>query len=374
MSQLPAAVTFRITTNNGNAFSTATPTVELRGDGWIDVREVFLNGAPEPVALTWTDGDSWRFNAPLLPGANTLSLTARNHQGSVVGSASIDVTNTSVIEPARASNIAIGELMYDPGGAGAEEYLEIVNISAVASVDLSGAAFTEGIDFVFPASTVLAPGARLLLVQDAAAFAARYGAGNPVAGVFANGSRLNNGGERLRLTALGGEVIRDFSYNNSAPWPVAAAGAGHSLVLIAPTADPDHGDPFNWRASAAPGGTPGGSDATEFTGDPDGDDNGDGLSNLMNYALGPNGTGPAVAIESGGQLAVAYSRNVAADDLLWFLDLSDDLASWRPGAGQFVLASESTPLDGLTTVVLRSVLPIDPTTPEQFIRVRVEKR
>jgi hypothetical protein len=65
---------------------------------------------------------------------------------------------------------------------------------------------------------------------------------------------------------------------------------------------------------------------------------------------------------------------VAADDLLWFLDLSDDLASWRPGAGQFVLASESTPLDGLTTVVLRSVLPIDPTTPEQFIRVRVEKR
>ncbi|NIP95975.1 MAG: hypothetical protein GWO24_22075, partial [Akkermansiaceae bacterium] len=65
---------------------------------------------------------------------------------------------------------------------------------------------------------------------------------------------------------------------------------------MAPGSDPDHGDPLNWRASVAAGGSPGESDAIEFTGDPDGDDNGDGLSNFMNYAFGEGRTGPVLGV------------------------------------------------------------------------------
>lgn len=375
LAQLSPQVSFRITTNGGAAFSTAEPSTTLVGDGWINVREVFLNGAPEPVALRWTDGDSWSFSAPLLPGANTLVLLATDHRGTVVGTSTIVVTNTGVVEPASAENIAISEVMYHPAGIAAEEYLEFSNISSSgAAVDLSGATFTAGIEFVFPANSVVAAGERLLVVQDAADFLARYGPGLPVAGVFANGTRLSNGGERLRLEGLGGEIIRDFAYDNKAPWPEAPDDAGHSMVLIAPASNPDHADALNWRSSVAVGGIPNASDASEFTGDPNGDDNGDGLSNFMNYAFGAGGVGPHLRIAPDGHLELSYPRKVAADDVVWFIELSDDLESWLPDAGVLELDAESAPQGGVSTVVYRSLLPLAPAATKQFLRIRIEKR
>ena len=47
-------------------------------------------------------------------------------------------------------------------------------VAAAASVDLD--TFGAGLTYTFPAAT-LAPGARLVLVRNAAAFSARYGAG-----------------------------------------------------------------------------------------------------------------------------------------------------------------------------------------------------
>ncbi|MEO1843061.1 MAG: hypothetical protein ABGZ37_02165, partial [Akkermansiaceae bacterium] len=240
--------------------------------------------------------------------------------------------------------------------------------------DLSGVTFTAGIEFVFPANSVVAAGERLLVVQDAADFLARYGPGLPVAGVFANGTRLSNGGERLRLEGLGGEIIRDFAYDNKAPWPEAPDDAGHSMVLIAPASNPDHADALNWRSSVAVGGIPNASDASEFTGDPNGDDNGDGLSNFMNYAFGAGGVGPHLRIAPDGHLELSYPRKVAADDVVWFIELSDDLESWLPDAGVLDLDAESAPQGGVSTVVYRSLLPLAPAATKQFLRIRIEKR
>ena len=372
LSQLPSPIPFRITTNDGAPFATSEPTVTLTGEGWINVREVFLDGATDPVSLTWIDGETWTFSAPLLPGPNTLMLTALNHRGASVGSDSIEVSNTGVIEPAGASNLAITEIHYHPAGEVAEEFLEITNIGGGAEVDLGGAAFTDGIDFLFPANTLLAAGERVLLVQDLAAFEARYGPDLRVVGEFANGTRLSNGGERLRLEGLGGVTIRDFTYDHLAPWPEAPDGGGQSLVLVAPGTNPDHADPLNWRASLEPGGTPGGTDAVEFTGDPDGDDNGDGLTNFMNHAFGPEGVGPILTLNESGDLKLAYPRNLAADDVRWFLEISSDLDAWNPATSEFAFVSESAPVNGVTMVRFRKVLPA--ASPQKFVRLRVEKR
>ena len=53
------------------------------------------------------------------------------------------------------------------------------------------------------------------------------------AGQFLNGTALSNGGERLRLEAPGGVIIKDFEYDDVAPWPSVQAAAGE-LAATAP--------------------------------------------------------------------------------------------------------------------------------------------
>jgi hypothetical protein len=172
-------------------------------------------------------------------------------------------------EPAGAANLAIGEIHYhpaDPSGT-AElaasgdkndfEFIELHNHGSKA-IDLTGVSFTRGITFAFADRSFLPAGARAVLVANPAAFAARYGtlAAGVVAGTYAG--RLDNAGERLTLADSGGGVIRDFSYDDSIPWPTRPDGAGESLVLSDPASDPAL--PANWSASAVPGGTPGRAD------------------------------------------------------------------------------------------------------------------
>jgi hypothetical protein len=80
------------------------------------------------------------------------------------------------------------------------------------------------------------------------------------AGVFAGG--LDDGGERIRLVApqwAGGQTLVDFAYSDS--WQLSTDGAGYSLVPRVPAAPPEAWeDPARWRASRAPGGTPGAAD------------------------------------------------------------------------------------------------------------------
>ena len=56
-------------------------------------------------------------------------------------------------------------------------------------------------DFTGSAVTSLAPRARVLVVKNASAFAARYGGGLPVAGQFVG--NLDNNGERIQLLDAG---------------------------------------------------------------------------------------------------------------------------------------------------------------------------
>jgi hypothetical protein len=174
-------------------------------------------------------------------------------------------------------NLVISEIMYNPAGDDSTEYVEITNISPTLNISLAGVKFTGGLDFDFSTANIssLAPGARAVIVRDVAAFQA-----------------LNNAGENMKLEDGLNNTIKDFSYSPLAPWPTLADGRGSSLVLINPMANPDPSIASNWRASTTTNGNPGGTDSIAFTGVATADLDKDGLSALMEYALGTSDSSP----------------------------------------------------------------------------------
>ena len=205
-----------------------------------------------------------------------------------------------------------------------------MNISS-DSIDLGLMILDSAVDFTFPFGTSLAPGGRIVLASNTGAFTERYGFA-PFGEFSGN---LNDGGELVTvLESNGVTTIQSFTYGDDFPWPESADGDGYSLVLIAPETNPAHDDPINWRSSVAIGGTPGWADAVEFAGDPNADDNNNGVSNLLEHAMGGSAL-PLLSLQTldvGGaledQLAFSYQRNLSADDVTYKVEISKDLQNW----------------------------------------------
>jgi hypothetical protein len=363
-NNLPTEIPFAITSNGGNNFSQTDRIVELAGSGWIDVFRIEANDVSYPV--TWNDGDSWQIQVPISIGPNLLTVKAFNNQGLGVGSDTITVTNTGAIALANAGNTIIRELHYHPADPSASEisagfidsdefeFIEILNISETTEIDLGGAAFTDGVDFVFPQATVLAPGTRLLIVSNQAAFEFRYGSGLAIIGGEYVG-QLNNGGEHVRFEAADTGTIADFTYHDGNPWPQSADGIGYSLVFSG--SNPD--SPLDWRTSAALGGTPGSDDGQPFSGTADA---------LVSYAL-QSMTVPVVA---GDSFTVSYLQNLVSDDALVTAEYSTWLDGWIPFTSDN-LQSRINQGDGTTKVTYQSPLPLSIES-RQFVRLRVIMR
>ena len=131
---------------------------------------------------------------------------------------------------------------------------------------------SNAVDFTFPLGTVVAPGERVLVVNDTALFDATYRtinspyyhSGIRVAGAW-TGS-LNNGGETISLHHPTDLPMFDVSYADNGLWPGRPDGRGSSLELIDPAAVPINSaasrsawlsDPQRWRATSEYHGTPG---------------------------------------------------------------------------------------------------------------------
>jgi hypothetical protein len=194
------------------------------------------------------------YSAPLAL-TNTTHIRARVRDGtnwSALAEATFNVAG-------HASGLKITEIMYHPRDLGTNndgkeyEFIELKNTGA-SPINLSGCYF-EGVDYQFAPGTVIAPGAFVVLVRNAVAFAARY-PGVAYHGIYFAG--LNKDGEKLRLKNSDGNNIISVEYNDGIPWPLAADGFGWSLVNANPSGNPD--DPRNWRASAAIDGSPGADD------------------------------------------------------------------------------------------------------------------
>jgi hypothetical protein len=92
----------------------------------------------------------------------------------------------------------------------------------------------------------------------------------------------------------------------------------------------------NWRATITAGGTPGTTDATTFTGLATADDDLDGLSALLEYALGSSDAIPTIAplavVLDGPSIAVSLITHSAAEDIQLSPEISTTLTAWQPAA------------------------------------------
>ncbi|MCH8923288.1 MAG: lamin tail domain-containing protein, partial [Planctomycetes bacterium] len=262
-------VDFRITTNSGNPITVNDDSVTIAGDGWVDVREIRLEGSQAALDVTWTDNNSWRITLPVAFGPNNLQFEAYDFEGNLTGSDSITVTSTDPDQ--RVADIfRLGEVMYDPADPTADEeaagfdnnddfeFIELVNTSN-ATIDLRGVEFSRGVTFGFTGSGFesLGAGERVVVVRNLDAFNMRYAdtldAIN-VAGAYEG--KLVNGGEGLALVDGNGQVAFDFEYDND--WYDITAGDGFSLTVRDVNADPATLVRRSaWQPSSLVDGTPG---------------------------------------------------------------------------------------------------------------------
>lgn len=282
---------------------------------------------------------------------------------------------------ATASNLVVSELYYNPPTAqGAAEYLEILNISS-DTVLIGGSKFTVGITYTFPANLTLPPGGRAIIVESSTVFATLF-PGVTITGQYSG--NLSNGGERLLWQTAANATLKDFTYDDEGAWPLAPDGNGPSLVLINPSTHPNHSLPASWRASGIHGGTPGYAEPplidwliTQTITDPtgQGDQDNDGLPDLIEYALGlnPNTANPSGLVSGfstvGDEeyMTLVVNRPLAVTDVIYQGEASTGLIAW---GNAVLVGSIDHPATGLQTQVWRHPAPKN-TNDQQFMRLKV---
>ncbi len=159
----------------------------------------------------------------------------------------------------RRTPLVISEIMYHPrhpaGVPGSLEFIELYNPQAWDE-DLSGHRLSGAVDYAFPSGTVIKPGHFLVVARAPGTVQNYYG----ITGVLGPwiGSETNSlpGGEgTVRLRNPAGAVLLEVQYRGGNPWPIAADGAGHSLVLWRPSFGENN--PLAWTASYWKDGSPG---------------------------------------------------------------------------------------------------------------------
>lgn len=302
------------------------------------------------------------YSAPI-PVTQPLTVKARV----LIGAEWSPLTEASFAPPP--PRVLITEINYNPPGPDdLTEFVELMNAGG-SSISLTGANFTTGIVFTF-GNVTLTPGQRIVVVKDAAAFAAAY-PGVPIAGVFTGG--LKNSSDILTLVDIAGQLITSVTYGDTAPWPTLADGDGASLVLMHPNTVVNVNDPANWRPSVTPGGSPAGTDTITFPsgGNINADADNDGWPALIEHALATSDTSASsfpvlTAAHANGILTISADRHPGAEDITLEAVTSSDMTTWTPAT----LISDVPGLNGKATVTWQTGTPA---SQKVFVKVRATR-
>lgn len=343
------------------------------------------------INAIWDSGETAPNLAVTIPPGNLASnrnYRVRTRYKDALGnwshwSAPIEFTSSSPGTLPYNQSIVISQVMYHPANPSTQEelaaslddtdfeFIELLNISNT-TLNLTPLSFTDGITFDFSTSTIssLAPSQRVLLVKNIQAFEARYGTGHPIAGEYSG--KLSNSGETITLSFGLSETVKSFTYTDTSPWPESPDGSGPSMVLIAPFTNPDHTIASNWRASFTSIATPGQADDNAFTGNPHADDDNDGLSALMETAVGtatgtPNALPLSFSLNPDGSLLVSYTRNLALSNVALDLQTSQNLEVWANVSES--LTPDSRQVNGQLETLIWTISPAEPGETKKFIRL-----
>ena len=177
--------------------------------------------------------------------------------GGTIGS--VVLTKEPLGPSSRKTGLVISEIMYHPkpvpGLSNSLEYIEIHNSQAFFE-DIGNFRLSGSIDYTFPPKTVIPAGGFLVVAREPGAVQSHYGLSGvlgPWAGASTNS--LPGGQGTIRLRNEAGAVLLEVNYEGKSPWPIAADGAGHSLVLARPSYG--EGSVKAWDISERIGGSPG---------------------------------------------------------------------------------------------------------------------
>ncbi len=203
--------------------------------------------------------------------------------------------------------------MYKPGPRTDGKNLEFVEIynSNPWFQDIGGYQITcADMSYSFPAGTMIGSNSFIVVAAVPADVTNVYGITN-VMGPYAGSLKKS---ETLQLLDERTNVLLTVPYSSTYPWPVAAEGTGHSIVLANPTYG--EGDPRAWDISDVMGGSPGNADA--FTPG--------GLRNVVINEILPHSENPSVP-----QFIELYNHSANSVDISGCI-LTDD-----PTTNKFVI-------------------------------------
>ena len=242
----------------------------------------------------------YQIDVPVTNALNVLTRTLDGSNWSPLAEAHLTVSR----QPDAYATLRVSELMYaPPSPASGSPYvnddfawLELRN-TGKATLNLAGIHFASGIVHTFGDQT-LAPGGRLVLAKNPAAFSTRY-ATNAVALVAWTSGNLARKGEALSLVDPDGTNILTFTYSNA--WYPSTYNTGLSLVAVDLSAsEPLWSTQANWRPSHTAFGSPGKPDAPRFS---------------------------AAALHANEHAMVLSAEGLEDSASLWF---SEDLRNWVP--------------------------------------------
>lgn len=173
----------------------------------------------------------------------------------------------SFFPPAQAEQVVIREIMYHPPGTD-PAWVEIENLTATP-FDIAEWRFDgKEAQFRFPAFSadqplraILKPFERIVLTSSSPdGFRKVHHVSDDIRVFGPWTGELKRNSDRLSLRDKNGVVLCSVRYRDGEEWPIAADGAGHSLVLQNIHEPID--DWRNWKVSTEPAGTPGLPDST----------------------------------------------------------------------------------------------------------------